>query len=658
VLKHEEGKILRELQKQNNVRLYLASTAPRLIAEVEKPDDVPASVARLEKVEPNGGQTRLGASLRQVLTELRGAPPSAVLLLSDGQNTDGESLARSAELAARKGVPVYTVGLGSPEPARDVELSELMVDDVVFVDDIVRFQAKLQARGVAGQDLEVRLKERPPGAPPGEAREVERSRVKAPADGQPLRVELAYKPKKTGEVVFTLEADTLPREYQTENNRIERTVNVRKERLKVLLVDGEPRYEYRYLKNYLEREESIDLNVVLIASDTEYSEQDRSALPNVPASKDELFSYDVVLLGDADPSYLSSSQMQNLAEFVTERGGGIMFIAGENFNPLAFRGTPLDVVLPVELAEARNPAAVGRSIQAFRPELTAEGRTSPIFRFGDDEAQSRQIWESLPELLWYLEAPRKKPAALVLAEHPAAQGVDGKIPIFLYQFVGAGKSMFNAVDDTWRWRYRAGDRYFGRYWIQTIRFLARSKLIGQKLAEVATDRRRYQRNQPVQVRVRFPNPGLAPASGEVTVQYEKKGQPPRKLTLKASPAAKNIFEGALPQAAEGEYEVRLLPPPVLEGPTPKTTFRVDAPASELEHTEMNEPEMVRAATISGGKFYTPATVGSLLNDLPKPQKVPLDTDPPIPLWNTWPLLGLFLTLITAEWLLRKRKQMV
>jgi len=653
------GRVLRELQKQNKVRLYLTSGSPRLLSEIDKPEDLSPSLDKLKKVEPTGGQTRLGASLRQVLTELRGAPPSAVLLLSDGQTTDGESLAKAAELAARKGVPVFPLGLGSPQPARDLELTELLVDDVVFVDDLVRFQAKLLARGFEGEDVTVRLRERPPGTTdPSGGREIASVRVKAPANGQPQKVELQHRPRQTGEVVYTLEIEPKPRELQADNNRIERGVNVRKEKVKVLLVDSEPRYEYRYLKNYLEREETIDLNVVLLSSDPEYSDQDRSALPTFPASKDDLFAYDVVLFGDTDPSFLSASQMQNLAEFVTEKGGGILFVAGEAFNPLTYKGTPLEILLPIELAEARNPNAAGGSVAPFRPELTAEGRTNPIFRFGDDEAQSAQIWQSLPELFWLMEAPRKKPAALVLAEHPTLPGSDGKLPVFLYQFVGSGKSMFNAVDDTWRWRFRVGDRFFGRFWIQTIRFLARSKLVGQKQAELTTDRRRYQRNQPIQVRVRFPNPAIAPSTGEVVVQVEKKGQGPRKLTLKASPTARNIFEGALPQAAEGDYEIRLLPPPTLAGAIPTASFRVDAPASELEHVQMNEPELRRVAELTGGKFYTPVTVSSLLNDLPKAQKVPLDTDPPVPLWNTWPVLALFLTVLTAEWLLRKRKQMV
>ncbi len=381
--------------------------------------------------------------------------------------------------------------------------------------------------------------------------------------------------------------------------------------MKVLYLDSEPRYEFRYLKNYLERDESIDLNVVLLSSDTEYSEQDRSALPTFPASKDDLFSYDVVIIGDADTSFLSQSQMNNLVQFVTEKGGGVLFMAGELFNPLSYRRTPLELLLPIELADARNPTAVGTSVNSYRPELTVEGRANPIFRLGDNEVDSMRIWEQLPELYWYFEAPRKKPAAQVLAEHKTVIGSEGKLPLIVYQFLGAGKVMFYAFDDTWRWRFRAGDRFFGRFWVQTIRFMARSRLVGNRQAEIQTDRRRYQRGQPIQIRVRFPNPGLVPSGEDVTIQLERKGQGPRKLTLKLVPGTKNLFEGALPQAAEGEYQVRLLPPPTLDRPV-TADFRVDPPISEHERIEMNQAELIRAATASSGKFYTPLEAGSLL----------------------------------------------
>jgi hypothetical protein len=656
----DDARLLHELEKQHKVRLYLVSNAARLLAEVDRPIDIANAVEMVREIKPTGGQSRLGDGVRQVLTELRGAPPSAIVVFSDGQTTEGESLSKASELATRKGVPVYAVGLGSAEPARDIELTELLVDDVVFVDDAVRFQAKLLARGFQGEKVVVRLKELAPGShDPKTAHEIESTEVDAPAKGEPKRVELVYHPKTTGERTFILEVDPRPRELQTDNNRIERMITVRKEKLKVLYVDTEPRYEFRYLKNYLERDETIDLNIVLLSSDPAYSQQDRSALSTFPAAKDALFAYDVVLFGDADTSFMSHSQMQNLVEFVTEKGGGVLFIAGELFNPLSYRGTPLELLLPIELAEARNPTAVGANVNAFRPGLTLEGRSSPIFRFGDNEAESMQIWERLPELLWYFEAPRKKPAALVLAEHPTAPGAEGKLPLLLYHFVGAGKGMFHAFDDTWRWRFRAGDKFFGRFWVQTVRFLARSKLVGQHQAEVQTDRKRYQRGQPIQLRARFPNSGLAPASGDVTVQIERRGQGPRKLALKLVAGTRNVFEGALPQAQEGDYEVRLLPPPIiLEGPIPTASFRVDAPITEFEKIEMNEPELIRTAESTGGKFYSPLDAGKLLKDLPKPSKVPLETDPPIPLWNAWPLLTLFLALLTAEWVFRKRKQMV
>ena len=283
------------------------------------------------------------------------------MLLTDGQTTEGEPLSKAAELAARKGVPALHGRPGQP-----------------------RAGPRPGAHRAAGRRRRVRRRRRPvpgqalgPGLPGPEGRrpaqgarrparptrrrtaELETIEVDAPPDGQPKRVELVHRPKTTGERTFILEVEPRPRELQTENNRIERVVTVRKEKLKVLYVDSEPRYEFRYLKNYLERDETIDLNVVLLSSDPEYSEQDRSALPTFPASKDELFAYDVVIVGDADTSFLSQSQMQNLVEFVTEKGGGILFIAGELFNPLSYRGTPLELLLPIELAEARNPTAVG-----------------------------------------------------------------------------------------------------------------------------------------------------------------------------------------------------------------------------------------------------------------------------------------------------------
>lgn len=652
-LTRDDGAFLRELLKENKLRLYALSAAARPLAVVENPDDLPAALDAVKSLEATGTQSRLGSGVKQVLSELRGVPPTAVLLFTDGQTTDGESLEAAAEPARRRGVPILAVGLGDPNPPRDIELAELQVDEVAFKDDYIPFRARLASRGFEGETLVVRLAE---ANPDGTLRELDSKTVVAPRDGEPLPVEILHQPERVGEIRYVVSVDPLERESSRDNNRLERIVNVKDERLNVLFVDGQPRFEYRYLKTYLERDNTVALNVVLLSSDPEYAEQDRSALATFPTSRDDLFKYDVVIVGDIDPKFLTPAQLESLVEFVTKRGGGVLFVAGEYFNPLSFAGTPLEALLPIDLAEARNPA-VASAIPPFRPRLTVEGRNSPVFRFAGDEPSSLRIWEALPELYWYFEAPNLKPAAVVLAEHPQPLGAS-RAPLIAYHFVGAGKAMFHAIDETFHWRFRVGDRYFGRFWIQELRFLARSKLLGRKGAELATDRLRYQRNQPVQIRVSFPNPAVAAGLKQVNVSVETKGRPPRRLALDVVPGSPSLFEGALPQALEGEYTVKLLPPPVLEGDLPACVFRVDPPAGERERIQMNEPELRRVAELTGGRFFTLADLAQLPEQLPPARKVPLDTDPPIPLWNRWPTLALLVLLLGTEWVLRKRKQLV
>ncbi|HEY2156667.1 MAG TPA: vWA domain-containing protein, partial [Isosphaeraceae bacterium] len=201
-LAKDDGKILRELQKKHRVRIYTVSTGARALAEIDKADDIAPALAKIKKIEPAGAQSRLGDGIRKVLTELRGVPPTAILLLSDGQTTDGEGLAEVAKFAGPrgKGVPLFEIGLGDPEPARDLELSELLVDDVVFVDDLVRFQPKLSSKGFAGQDVALRLFEKDTtSSDPNAKRLLETVTVQAPPDGQPRRVEITHRPKKTGQ---------------------------------------------------------------------------------------------------------------------------------------------------------------------------------------------------------------------------------------------------------------------------------------------------------------------------------------------------------------------------------------------------------------------------------------------------------------------------
>lgn len=658
-ISRNSGALLTRLQKNHRLKLYAVGSTTRMIAEVDKPEQVASALEQVSKLEANSTESRLGDGVKQVLSELRGIPPTALIFLTDGQTTDGESLTKAAESARRADVPLYLVGLGDPQPPRNIEVADMEVDDVAFVDDVIPFSARLTSQGFSGEELTLRLSEQT--TPTSQPKLLTTKTIKAPPDGRTIRIpELDHRPRETGEITYIIESVPKDREQSTADNRVVRKVTVKKEKLKILMVDGQPRYEYRYLKNFLERDETIQLSALLLSSDPEYADQDNAAVSVFPTNRDDLFAYDVVILGDVPAGFLTNTQMKNLVDFVTVKGGGLIQIAGQESSPLAFKGTPIQDLLPIELADARDPTrgAAAGDLAAFRPRLTLEGRSSPIFRFGNDEAASMAIWDGLQELYWYLDAPRKKPAAVVLAEHPTAVGTDGPVPLLVYQFAGSGKVFYQGLDDTWRWRFRVGDKYFGRYWIQLLRFMARNKLMGNRQAELIADRARYQRGDMVQLRTRFINPSLAPPGNSVKVELTRPGQASRVLELPKVAGSNNLFQTALNTLSEGSYTARLLPPPVLDPAVPPATFIIEPPASERAKPSMNREELAQAAKISGGRFFTAAGLETLAGTLPLPAKVPLDTDPAIPIWNSWPVLISFLLILLAEWLLRRKLEMV
>ena len=531
----------------------------------------------------------------------------------------------------------------------------------MFVDDAVRFQAKLLARGFQGEKVVVRLKELEPGSrDPKTAHELESTEVDAPANGQPKRVELVYRPKTTGERTFILEVDPRPRELQTENNRIERVITVRKEKLKVLYVDSEPRYEFRYLKNYLERDETIDLNVVLLSSDPAYSQQDRSALPTFPAAKDDLFAYDVVLFGDADTSFLSQSQMQNLVEFVTEKGGGVLFIAGELFNPLSYRGTPLELLLPIELADARNPTAVGTSVNVVPPRADARGTLEPDLPLRRQRSREHADLGAAPRALLVLRGPAQEAGGAGAGRTPdgdrvrrqaaAGRSTISSVPARRCSMRSTipGAGVFAPATST---SDGSGSRRSGswrdRSWSASARPRSRptaSAISGDSRSSSASA---------------SPTPAWPPPSGDITVQVERRGQGPRKLALKLVPGTRNVFEGALPQAAgrgvRGPAPAAARPRgPDRHGQLPRRC------AGQRVRTHRNE----RARADPGGRVHRrqvlhaarpPKPCSRTSPSRPRSRSIPI---PPSRSGTPGPLLTLFLLLITAEWVFRKRKQMV
>jgi hypothetical protein len=352
--------------------------------------------------------------------------------------------------------------------------------------------------------------------------------------------------------------------------------------------------------------------------------------------------------------------MELVRGFVRDSGGGVLMIGGAGFNPAAYRGTPWEELLPLDLTESQAPADDAALADGFRPELTVDGlRGTSIFRMADTEAATLEIWKQLPSLHWIASTARARPTARVFAVWHRGPSSTNDIPIVVMQPVGAGKVLYTNTDEFWRWRFRAGDLYYGPFWSRAVRYLSRSRLLGRdRTAELTTDRSLYAQGEAPNLRVRFFDERFVPSGASaVSVAVERLNGERRAITLNRSAGHPTIFEGLVSSLPLGVYHAWVASPSFREAP-PAVDFRIEAASDELLRRNLDRHELEQTALITHGDFLTLGDASSLPSRIPAGHPIPLSTRERIPLWNHWEVLLLFAGLLTAEWVLRRRARLL
>lgn len=594
--------------------------------------------------------TRLGDAIEQVVRD--GAPPQGVLVLSDGRVTAGRPLGAAAELARRSTAPLYFLGVGSADQPADIALEDLLAEEVVFVDDLVSFRATVRTSGPVSGPLRVTLRQE------GDDRVLAERTLSASTGGGAQPVQLIYRPTEPGDYRYEVQV-TAPQlgvdELNPANNQATHLLAVRDQRVRVLVAAGGPSYEFRYLKHLLERDATVELSTFLQEADLDYVSADPSAIARLPLRSAELSSYDVVMLLDPDPRLIPRSFWPALKSFVGDEGGGLALVAGQRYLPGAYRDLPEFADLyPGNLASR----GVGNAISGagYRVAPTPLGLQRSALQLADDSPATALTWSRLPVLYWHAELGELKPAAQVLATHPAATAVSGgAAPLIVSQYFGAGQVVLHAMDSTYRWRRRTGDVYFARYWVQTIRALARGRLAAGDRQQLTVDRRRYEPGEPVRLRLRSLQAGAAEQA--VSAILEEASGAQRRVELAPSADARGVFEATLDRLPIGRYRV-LLSEGVGPGGPASAEFEVVAPPGEMAQLAMAAAEMRAAAERSRGVYFPFAERSALAKALPPPRAASLESLPPIELWNRWWMLAAVCGCLTAEWILRKRRAML
>ena len=688
-----DASLLRELAKTHMLKLYRFTSADgnaaEPIATLDWKDDIKKSAKERDaswvsalstvsdaigRLKPIGNRTQVVSSVRSVLESLQGQRLAGVVLLTDGRDTPAENLADSVAAVKNFGVKVFPIPVGSDKAPQNIDVRAINVQDSAFKGDIVNVKAIIHGTGYEqGHSVHLSLLN-------GKTKSALRS-----ADGQsveksitldgdkPQTVELQFKADQIGMLDVTVEATPQEGEISEADNRRTSPMEVLDAKINVLYVEGYPRWEYRYIKNEMLREPTINLSCYLQSADTGFT-QEHSKIDNsvnlkyfpynkFPESPEQLQEADVVLFGDVDPQRLSDSQLQMIRTFVEEYGGGFGMIAGTRWSPLAYRNTPIQDLLPVTIANVQ-PGPGSAIASGFRPVVTKEGEESSIFRFfGDRPKNDQYMKERIPPIFWYCRGILPKPGlGEVYAEHPTDTVAEGrKAPILVVGHFGAGRTLFSATDDSWRWRFYTGESIFDTYWVQQLRYLARSKKLGSRGMTFTSLRDSYEVGDQVRLSLHILNRKLLQQlPEELSVEInDGNGQIIRRENLVRQEGQGDTYIAQFPAERIGTFTAKL-PPITAEARELNVRLDVTVPAKELEQPQVDRTLLSRLASETNAllpdqtepKLMEMATARVDLLKIPSAARsIPLFSD--MPLWDAPLALLLFVLLITAEWVLRK-----
>jgi hypothetical protein len=614
----------------------------------------------LSGIVADGTQSRLGEGLVRLLQRQAGKGTAAVIFVSDGVNTSGTALAEAAKAARRAAVPVFTVAVGRQTELPDLRLADLLVDRQVYLGDQVTAEVALVVSDVPTAETRIQLRDMATN------QILDETRVVVSSQQRQVTARLSFVPERAGQIALRLEASPIAGEKVLDNNTLDTVVEVQDKTIRVLLVSEIPSYEFRFLKNFLERAmqtdasdaASFELQTVLQVADPMYVDQDPTALRLVPSQSESIAEYDVFVFVDFDPQLITQTSQQAIVDAVVRHGAGWLLVTGRGSPARALEGWPLAKLLPIERSGAQLSADPGPPLGQLRWQPTALGSSALPMQLAGTLQESLAVWQRLPDFAALSRVEQVRSGAQVLSQ--AVDRHSGQAaPLLVTQFAGAGRSALQASDETYRWTsFLGSDLYYQRYWGQLLRWLSRGKLSGQgERLELLIEPKQASVGQPIRFQLTLAGE-VAQLAESAAVELAIEGHTSRDktITLTRVNQATSVYQATVTDLQPGSYRAVLLRP--LSEQPPSEDFSITAPPGEQAVLRANVAGMRQLAEQSRGRFYVEEQAQRMFDDLPPGKPTRLGPLPSQPIWNAWWVALLFVGLITSEWLLRRRCQML
>ncbi len=611
-------------------------------------------IGAIEELAWDGTRTRLAPALERVRDELSHVPVSGLVVVSDGADNAAGALTESLLRLRAAQVPVYTVGTGRERFDRDIELSRVATPRTALKGSNLMVDLIVAQSGYAGKKIQLFVED---NGSIVATQDVELSR-----DGEPAPVRVTFPANDAGVRRFRFRVPVQDGERVPENNEQEAVIVVQDDRPKVLYFEGEPRHEVAFLRRAVADDKNLQVVLLQRTADAKYYRIDVDSAEELasgfPRTREELFKYRGLILGSVEASHFTLEQLRMIADFVSERGGGLLMLGGMRaFSEGGWAGTPVEDVLPVSLdASFKGDTTFIKDVKAT---LTRAGNGHVVTTFTEDAAANQMRWDALPPLNTFNRVTRLKPGATALLTG-SGPGVPAGQVVLAVQRYGRGVVAALPVIDVWMWQMHheisLEDQTHETFWKQLLRFLV-SGVPDQVTATLASDR--AEPGEPVRIIAnvddeRFSRVNDARVVARVTAPSGTETDVPLEWTVETD----GEYQGTAVAAEAGLHEVRV-----------RANFRGDSAASrpafvdvtesrnEYFGSEMRPALLRRVADETGGRFYTAGNVASLPEDLSITGKG-VTVQEEKELWDMPFLFFMVLGLVGAEWLVRRRRGMV
>ncbi len=656
--------LLKKLSETQDVDLVLlrGSQVQRLWWKRQDGKDTSGELPTGFELQPDTPVTNLDSSLRDALGPA--APGTALVLLTDGQHNAAGSPEEFATAMKQAATPIFPIGFGAEVPPADISILNVITAESAFTEE------NLQGRVVINDSL-------PSGTPAlirieSQSRTVWEQAFTADGKGErrfdfsfPVRTLPEAPANETDKtlrmlrVQVALQGNHTNIEKTKSNNFREVALHLLTKKRKLLMIDGRARWETRYIHNHFDRDERWQVS--LLIDDYADKPESGSIQKEFPKTKDELLSYDLLLLGDVSPSRFRPEQIDWLIEFVEKRGGGLILLDGARGHLREWATGKTAGLLPVKFGNAM----VIKRGDSLQWRLTPDGERTDGLRLSDSPSANSSLWPTLPTMRWASSASAL-PAALTLATlslaspaAPSATPKEGHTAL-VFRSVGAGAVLYVGTDELWRWRFQVGDLYHQRLWTQLAAWIAAPPFqVEENRLSIGTDRLRYSPGEQSEIRVRVRNDsGALVTNAQPRAYVMHEGKEIAALQLDPDPTHTGVYRALTPPLKTGAYEIA-----VADGPTsPRSTHRLslrvaDAGNPEWATLTMNRPLLETMANASGGRFMreeAAAELPSLLRSLDQKQTQTRETL----LWSSWWWMGAVILLLCVEWITRRLLRLV